>query len=220
MARQRVSKVDSERLNRLVGMLAGDTASTAQTHTDQLLDKWLRSVLCVHPLLLQAVRRAAADAEHDQELPTTASLGQLLFDARTDVAMLEAISHYARQLSASTQSEDENTAIFALYWAAVASAIVHHSARISSESYENLAESFADLSVQNWLSRPLKELFSRAEEMSRTRSAEGADAALQNHVGGQSPQVDRDLADTRPDSEWPAVSSHTSPECPGSLVGN
>ncbi len=224
MTKRRISKMDTEQLNRLVSVLAKGTDPVAETAREdavaQLLDCWLKSPVCVHPALLALMRQEAVDARHDQELPVTVSFGHLLFDTKTEVVALEAISRYARQLSVCANSEPESSAIFVLYWAAIASALAHHDARISSDSYESLAESLADLGTQKWMPVSLRDLFSHTAEISQAKRRDAPNSALKDDTGIGSVKGNTEVPPKGPDSQWLTASFNTPTERPGSQVSH
>jgi hypothetical protein len=86
-------------------------------------------------------------------------IGKLLSDPRTDIALIRRIKDYARRLSTSAKSKPEHHAANTLYYAAIASALVHHSTRITTHSYTDLKKSLTRLTDEHWVPEALTELF-------------------------------------------------------------
>jgi hypothetical protein len=52
-----------------------------------------------------------------------------------------------------------------IYYAAIASSLVHHNEKISQHSYETLGQSFMELAEKKWMALELVQLFSQANRM-------------------------------------------------------
>jgi hypothetical protein len=91
-------------------------------------------------------------------------IGKLLQDPTTDVSIIRMTKDYGRKLSAGAKSEAEHHTANTIYYAAIAHALVHHNQKISKLSYEDLRESFCQLSREDWIPKNLRDLFSRASE--------------------------------------------------------
>ncbi len=103
-------------------------------------------------------------------------MGDLVLDAGTDVAALRRIKDHAKHLSRQPQSKTARNAAVALYYAAIASALVYHGQRISSYGQAELAHSFESLEGKSWLPETFRGLFGRAVRLCRSHgdtSAEG-----------------------------------------------
>jgi hypothetical protein len=94
-------------------------------------------------------------------------IGRLLCDPKTDIALIRRIKDYGRRLSTSTKSKPEHRAANTVYYAAIAHALVHHDARITTYSYADLRKSFARLAKEHWLPEALMGSFVRAEQVCR-----------------------------------------------------
>lgn len=90
------------------------------------------------------------------------SLGQLLNDPKTDVAMLRRIKDYAKVLGDHATGELEKDVFLAVYFAAIAAGLTYHGTRITKHSDHDLEEFFGVFAKAPWMARPLGELFSRA----------------------------------------------------------
>jgi len=159
---------DPDQLDRLLSIGTGTEAGTPGVCEDRtmagLADKWLVSSLrenaSLRDPLLQKLSRLGRDAESF----ANKSLFELLLDSKTDIAKLEAISCYAKELSLSVQTESESIIAITIYYAAAAQLLLSHDKKTGEYSYESLMESFSDLIERKWIARELKELFCEAQK--------------------------------------------------------
>lgn len=96
-------------------------------------------------------------------------IGKLLQAPKTDIAIIKMTKDYARRLSASAKSEAEHHAANTIYYAAIAHALVRHDLKITKLSYQDLLESFCQLSKEDWIPKNLCELFAGASEYCKVR---------------------------------------------------
>jgi hypothetical protein len=100
------------------------------------------------------------------------SLGEVLLDPKSDIGLLQAIKDYSKELSCSLVSEAETTVAITVYYAALASSLLHHNKKISQYSYETLSQSFALLTEKKWMAPQLVRLFTRASDVCQDRQAD------------------------------------------------
>ena len=97
-------------------------------------------------------------------------LGELILSPTTDLAVLQTIKAHGKQLASRPGcSESERDCGLSLYFAAIASAVLFHSQKITTHSYENLERSFRSLSEKPWMASNLAELFAQAKTLCRER---------------------------------------------------
>jgi len=137
-----------------------------------LLRDWLSTTL---PLNRAAVRLWPKIVSHlcEQLLPFAGdSFDRLLEDPKTDISALKQIKDFGKKLVEGAQSEVEHDAAAAIYYAAIASALVFHGRRITTLSYEDLTNSFSALLESSWLTPNLVRLFKKAHKFCQ-RTAKG-----------------------------------------------
>lgn len=100
------------------------------------------------------------------------SLGEVLLDPKSDIGLLQAIKDYSKELSCSLISEAETTVAITIYYAALASSLLHHNKKITQYSYETLTQSFALLIEKKWMAPQLAKLFTRASNICQDKRAE------------------------------------------------
>lgn len=93
---------------------------------------------------------------------TGCSFKSLLLDPETDLRIIKTIKdlHKRQTKSASSELEQEVAAI--IYYASIASALVHHDVMITKFSYKDMGQSLAELRKSKWLQSDMKNLFSDA----------------------------------------------------------
>jgi hypothetical protein len=90
------------------------------------------------------------------------SLTDLLLNSRTDLAVIKALKEYSKELVRRGGRESEGAAATAIYYAAIASALVLHQKKVTHLSYEELQEACRDLQQKEWIPSELKGLFRKA----------------------------------------------------------
>ncbi len=95
---------------------------------------------------------------------TGCSFGALLFDPATDLSILEMIKDVHKEQAASSAPGPKREVATAIYYAAIASAMVHHDVKITKLSDDRLSGSFAELAATDWISADMKHLFAEADK--------------------------------------------------------
>jgi hypothetical protein len=93
------------------------------------------------------------------------SIKDLLLDRQTDLLIIKTIKDLQKKRAESASSELQQDVAAAVYYAAIASALVYHDVKISKFSYKALDTTFTELGQNNWLTKDLKILFSSAREL-------------------------------------------------------
>lgn len=93
------------------------------------------------------------------------SLGGVLLDANTELSAIKSIKDYGKKLAARRDSQADHSAAIAIYFAAIASALLFHGEKITSYSYEHLRESLNELIEDTWIPSELSRHFSKARKM-------------------------------------------------------
>ena len=155
---------DSERLARL---LAVGMESDKQEHVPpgQGNEALLRARLAGPLLNAHAVDdlQAISGRLRQELLPLAGkALGEVLLDETTDVDVLVKIKNFGKKLASRKASEAEHAVATAIYFAAIASALLFHDRKISSYTYPSLAEDFAALMDTQWMTSELARHFAKA----------------------------------------------------------
>jgi len=90
------------------------------------------------------------------------TMSSLLLDSSTDLAVLETLKDYAKELARRSETEAKQAAATVLYYAAIASALAFHGHKITQHSYQKLHQAYAELEQKPWVPPELKGLFEKA----------------------------------------------------------
>ncbi len=100
------------------------------------------------------------------------SVLQVLLSPGSTISELEVIKAKSKSQTFASISEAQCAAATALYYGAIASALVHHHQKITQGSYRKLDESLALLSKKRWMPEELRELFLRARRICQSKRNE------------------------------------------------
>jgi len=92
-------------------------------------------------------------------------IGDILQNPEVSISLLMKVRHYFNRQSKDTQSKVECAVSLALYYAAIASALVFHNNKITKFSYEDLELAFASLIKKTWIPGEIVSLYSRARKI-------------------------------------------------------
>lgn len=125
----------------------------------QTLRHLLDGQLCLNGPLADALGRIL-----DERNCTTE---ELLLDPETDAGTIETIKEYGKGLTLCSGDGAVCAAGTALYYAALASALVFHDRKISKHTYRRISAGLAALSRRTWIPTELTDLYDRAREACR-----------------------------------------------------
>jgi hypothetical protein len=134
-----------------------------------LLREQLACALPERPLLFDALIMMMEQQGYDTQPLAAKSLSQVFSGPGSDIGLLRAIKECSKTLSCTLDSEVEMALATTVYYAALASALVHHDEKITQNSYEKLDESLALLIGKKWMAEELVALFSQAQRICRNR---------------------------------------------------
>ena len=91
------------------------------------------------------------------------SIGDLLQDLKTDLATINKIKQYAKELGTSADSENRSDVFLAVYYATIASALLFKHKKITQHSYTDLEQFFSSFVKENWVLDEIKDLLHKAK---------------------------------------------------------
>lgn len=94
-------------------------------------------------------------------------LGELLTDAATGIRALTTLRDYGKALALRWEEGPEHAVAMAIYYAAVAAALVYHGRKIASRSLANLDQALGLMASTPWMTQPMAMLFSEAQRLCR-----------------------------------------------------
>ena len=132
----------------------------------------LGSKLPVNPALLESLPPVLRALSEELRSVSGLPLGDLLQDSKTKIAVIRRIKDFGKELGNSAKDKIERDVALALYFAAIAGALVFHKVRISQYSYEQLSESFEVLTQHDWITPGLATLYEDARRYCARKSKE------------------------------------------------
>lgn len=171
-ARKTTYGTDPQRMADMLDMGTGPDSDelTPDEAREELLGKRLRGSL---PLTqTQANDLAVIAGELRERLPLQGrALGEVILDKETELEVFVKIKEYGKALSIATESDVERDVGLAIYYAAIASAILFCSQMISSYSFEALAGAFGTLVEKHkrWMNPKLDRHFAKARKVCRKK---------------------------------------------------
>jgi len=135
-------------------------------------------------LLCDILRYPLPQAEHQPGTATNvtqgfrsvfgASLGELLCDPKTDIAVLRRIKEYAKALGRNAKTDMDKDVFLAVYFAAIAGALVFHNEHITEHPRHNLTQFFKHFAQAPWMRTDLRDLFVKATEHRELKGQSGS----------------------------------------------
>ena len=112
-----------------------------------------------------------------EEMGAYRSFGELLAAPHAGVAAFRTLKDYAKALARRSRCFAAEATTTALYYAAIAAALVHCDTRITRHGYDDLERYLVQMIEQPWFSADLKVLFRTAGDLCRQRAGEGDEGA-------------------------------------------
>jgi hypothetical protein len=126
-----------------------------------LLHDILRCSLPLRAGPREGLRTAATTSCQSLRSVVGPPIGELLQDPGTSVAVLKEIKQYAKARGSQAASEREKDVFLAVYFAAIATAMVSHGERITEHTDEDLTRSLSFFAKAPWMQTDLMGLFRR-----------------------------------------------------------
>ena len=103
------------------------------------------------------------------------AMGELLRNPQTDISTIRGIKEYAKQSGTQARCETEGDAFLAIYYSAIASALVFHDEKITEHSYEDLEQFFSSFAERAWIPEELTGLFTKAGKYCHNKRGKGTE---------------------------------------------
>lgn len=166
----KISSVSPEKLAQLwdIGSDVHDEAAErtggSEDRYAELLRDWMARQLPPDPGLQELLPEALGQLCRELRPFSGDSIGALLTNPQTDPQVFTRLKDYAKELGAAA-SQVEREVTLTVYFAAIASALVFHDARISQHSGKKLAAAFGTLSRRSGMPPELLSLFQKAAKV-------------------------------------------------------
>lgn len=96
------------------------------------------------------------------------TVGDLIQDPQIDLTTIRKIKDHAKKSGTSAKSKAESDAFLAVYYAAIAGALVIHGKKITKHGLEDLTQFFQSFMKKDWVLPELKSLFGKAYDYCQT----------------------------------------------------
>lgn len=161
-------QLDDSKLSRLLGLAVGTPVQEVDLSDPEqaagLLQDRLAGALPIRLELLEKIPMILGRLEQEILPEEERPVQEILLDESSSLATLKRVKNYGKKLARrqiESGSTDDIVAV-AIYYAAIASALVHHQQRITSYDGSYLGRSFSFLAEKSWMSPELTCLFHRA----------------------------------------------------------
>lgn len=173
MNKDSTSGLSPERLARLLGIALdsdseGGRDISAQT-TAELLNARLDGMLPLDTTVVEELPAILGRLRKDLVPYGGKTLGTVLTDPKSNLAAIKKIREYAKKMASRKTSGAERAVAVAIYYAAIACALLFHNAKITTHPYELLEASFNKLIGKPWMSPELAQLFAKASKLCRKK---------------------------------------------------
>ena len=108
---------------------------------------------------------------HPTALVPLETIGDLLCNRKTTTSILKKLKNFGRSLFSKGKIASQRDVGLAIYYGAIANALIFHDVRITRLSYLDLHSSFIALADKEWMSPQLQSLFRRAHEYCKTKGS-------------------------------------------------
>ncbi|KPK38329.1 MAG: hypothetical protein AMJ65_13030 [Phycisphaerae bacterium SG8_4] len=98
------------------------------------------------------------------------TLGAVLTSPESDLDTLKKVRQYAKRMASSKSPKAKHAVAVAIYFAAIANALVFHHTKMTTHSYGSLRTSFGDLAKRPWMPTELVRLLTKAHKICRKKA--------------------------------------------------
>jgi hypothetical protein len=173
MKKDSTSGLSPKRLARLLGIglehKHEKTPSESDFYAGELLNARLEGILPIDTTIIEELPAILGRLFKDLVLGDRRSLGQVLIDPKADLDVIQRIRIYAKKMASRKEPGAEKTVAVAIYYAAIANAMLFHNMKITTHSYKSLIDSFQRLSDKPWMTTELARLFKKAFKLCRKK---------------------------------------------------
>jgi hypothetical protein len=172
--RQTTFGLSPEKIAELLNIGSGIAQSEKEANQNQIKAELLRDRLAetlpLNPSMLKFMPKVLVHMCHKLEVLAGKPIGKLILDPQTDISLVKNIKDYSKNLSESAKTEAENDTSVAIYYAAIANALVYHNLHITKFSFQSLRRSFYSLVSKPWMSADFVNLFKKAKQICQSES--------------------------------------------------
>lgn len=162
-----------ERLARLFG-IALDSDSKKETknstHTaSELINAHLAGTLPFDSTVIDELPAIIGRLRKELVPNAGRTLGEVLLDQKSDLDTIKKVRIYAKKMASRKNNKAKHAMSIAIYFAAIANALLFHDVKITTHSYQSLKESFDNLNAKSWMPVKLVKLFTEAGKVCQNK---------------------------------------------------
>jgi hypothetical protein len=144
-----------------------------ERRTDLLYDL-LASALPVSPTMREALPPVLREQSEGLRSVAGQPMGELVQSPRTDISTIRRIKDFAKESGTASTAGAETDAFLALYYAAIASALLFHDVKISKHPWMDLAQYFRSLAESTWVLPEFRDFLLKAHKYCQDAEGKGA----------------------------------------------
>lgn len=157
-------QLNDEQKTRLLGLGLEPAESAKERDADEVRGDLLCDILrCALPVT-QHLPGTTRDVPPGFLSIFGPSLGELLRDPKTDIAVLRQIKEYAKDCGRTVRSDVEKEVFLVVYFAAIAAALASNGRQITEHADCDLIQFFRTYAIAAWIPNDLSRLFRDAAE--------------------------------------------------------
>ena len=137
----------------------------------ELFQDWLAATLPIDVVVAESVPVVLRRMWESLRPFAGEPFGDLLVNPKVDILALKKIKDYGKKMATHAKSEAEHDAATAIYYLAIASALVFRNKKITTYSYESLDESFSKLADWRWMPEGIAQLLVKAQRACKQKNA-------------------------------------------------
>lgn len=173
MKKDSTSGLSPKRLASLLGIAldndSGGDKNNPEHNTAELLNARLNGMLPLDTTVVEELPVILGRLYKDIMPSAGKTLGQVLTDSKSNLDTIKKIREYAKKMTSRKVLSGEKAVAVAIYYAAIANALLFHDIKITTYSYKSLDDSFIRLINKPWISTELAKLFIDASKICRKK---------------------------------------------------
>ena len=162
------------KLARLLGITldsgSGEVGENSTQNTSELIQAHLAGTLPFDTTVIEELPAIIGRLRNDLIAHAGKTLGGVLTDPESDLDTIKKVRQHAKKMASRRNSKAKHAVAIAIYFAAIANALIFHETKITTHSYESLKASFGDLAVKQWMPDELVRLFTKASKRCRKKA--------------------------------------------------
>jgi hypothetical protein len=175
MDRDSTLGLNPERLARLLGITLDSESDEERENpihsTSELIRAHLAGRLPFDTTVIDDLPAIIGRLHKDLAPHAGRTLGDVLTDPKSDLDTIRKVRRYGKRMASRKSSEAKHAMAIAIYFAAIASALIFHDVKITTYSYRSLKASFGNLADKPWMPTVLIGLFTKGREVCRSKGS-------------------------------------------------